>query len=166
MVILKITLGVLLLLAAWGYLFQKKLIFKLNAWMREVIFSDQVALFSGRRVAILLLVLGAIALFSGLESFIKPPILQPHIQAQMLEQARQDLANKRHFSVIQRCRYVVKANPDSQEAWELLIETYARMGEKEMARQTAGVLLRLDPQNGIAKMVDRGQWEKVQKELR
>ncbi len=164
MVILKITLGILLLLAAWGYLFQKKLIFKLNAWMREIVFSDQVALFSGRRVAILLMVLGAISLFSGLGNFVQGPNITPEVAAQMLEQARQDLLHKEYASAIRRGRQLSKSNPKSIDAWEFLAEAYTRAGDKERARNAATILLRLDPHNQVGKAVAADVWEKIQRD--
>lgn len=155
MVILKVALGLSLLVVAWAYLFKKDLIFKLNAWMRESIFSDQVALFSGRRVAILLMVLGALSLFSGLNTFVRPTALPPAIADQILAQAREDLAQKRYPNALRRCRELVKRNPDSIAAWETLIETHSRMGEKDKARQAAFLLLRLDPNNRVAKTISR-----------
>jgi tetratricopeptide (TPR) repeat protein len=160
MVILKITLGILLLLAAWGYLFQKKLIFKLNAWMREIVFSDQVALFSGRRVAILLMVLGGISLFSGLGKFVQGPTFTPEISAQMLAQARQDLMHKEYPNAIRRGRELAKANPKSIEVWEFLAEAYSRAGDKDRARKAATILLQLDPNNQVGKTIAPDVWEK------
>lgn len=164
MIILKITLGILLLLAAWGYLFQKKLIFKLNAWMREIVFSDQVALFSGRRVAILLMVLGGLSLFSGLGSFVQGPVMTPELAAQILTQARQDLLSKEYARAIRRGRELVKSNPSSIPAWEFLVEAYTRVGEKDKARQATIVLLRLDPDNQVGRTVSPDIWEKAKRE--
>ncbi|MCG3204110.1 MAG: hypothetical protein KCHDKBKB_00813 [Elusimicrobia bacterium] len=149
MVTLKITLGLLLLIVAWGYIFQKRLIFKLNAWMRNVVFSDELALFSGRRVAVLLILLGGISLFSGLEKLIVPMPIQPQIANQILTIARKDFSEKRYSQVIVRCRQLVQDSPNNIAARELMVHAYSRMGEKELARQAAQVLLRLDPKNPI-----------------
>lgn len=132
--------------------------------MREFVFSDQVVLFSGRRVAILLIALGGISLFSGLENFIAPKAIPPKIVAQMLEQSRTDFSKKRYAQVISRCRSVVKANPDEVEAWSLLVETYSRLGEKDLAREGANVLLRLDPNHSLGKSIFRNERERIERE--
>src|SRR5438034_1338707 len=131
MQIIKIVLGIFLLLVAWGYIFQKKLIYKINAWMRDFVFNDQTVLFSGCRVAILLIVLGVIALFSGMQDLITISPLKPQIAAQILEQARHEIANQRFPSAVQRCRILIRSNPNSIEAWEVLVTALSAMGEKE-----------------------------------
>lgn len=164
MVILKIALGFLALAIAWSYIFQKKFIFQINAWMREYVFSDQVALFSGRRVAVLLLILGSLALFSGLQSIIQVQPIKPNIAAQMLSEAHKDFREKKYLRVVNRCRALVRVNPDSAEAWELLVESWWVMGEKSKAREAAKVLLRLQPDHPFGKSSFHDEMEKMKKE--
>ncbi len=162
--ILKILLGLFALVGAWSYIFHNKLIFRLNAWMRENVFSDQVVLFSGRRVAILLTVLGGLSLFSGLENLIELQPVKPRITAEIIQQARVDLGQKKYKQVISRCRELTKTNPDSVEAWELLVSAWSEMGEKEMARQAATVLLRLDPDHSLGKSVFSEERKRIEQE--
>lgn len=162
--IFKIILGLLLIFIAWTYLFHNKLIFRLNTWMRENVFNDQVVLFSGRRVAILLVVLGAVALFSGLEGIVQFQEVKPHIAAQIIGQAKQDLAQKKYKNAVYKCRTLLKTNPNSIEAWELLVQIHSRMGEKELARKDAQVLLRLDPAHPLGKSIYLDEKNKIQKE--
>lgn len=164
MYILKIVIGLLALVFAWSYLFHNKLVFRLNAWMREYVFNDNVVLFSGRRVAILLVILGALALFSGLENMVLIQPIQPHIAAQIIDQARIDLAKKKYPQVITRCRELIKSNPDYIPAWELLVSAWSEMGEKDLAHQGAMVLLRLDPNHPIGKSVFAKEREKIERE--
>lgn len=164
MIALKILIGLLALLIAWAYIFHNKLIFQINAWMRKTVFSDEMVLFSGRRVAVLLFVLGCVALFSGLQNMIQTQPIKPNIAAQMLEQAREDFRNKKYNYVVNRCVVLVRSNPNSVEAWELLATTWWTMGEKKKARQTVQLLLRLQPNHPFGKRSFEPEVEKDEKE--
>lgn len=169
MQILKIVLGILALLVAWAYVFRHKIIFAVNAWMREYVFSDHVVLFSGRRLAALLFLLGGLAVFSGISGVINVQVIKPNIAAQMLEEARSDLKKKRYSLVVNRCKELVRSNPREQEAWEMLVIAWWAMGEKDLAKQAAESLLRIDPSNAlgkgpIAKILDKRLQEQQSEE--
>lgn len=150
MTALTIFFGLTLLVLAWLIIFQKNLVFKLNAWMRENIFNDHVVLFSGRRVAILLFVLGIVAVFSGIRNVIEVPAIPPKTAAEMIAQSREHLAHGEFAQVVNRCKILVRANPSSIEAWELLVAAWSAMGEKDLALKAAENLNRLDPKNALA----------------
>ncbi len=150
---LKILLGLFALLLAWVVVFRSGLVFKFNAWMRERIFSDQFVLFSGKRVAVLLLVLGAVSFFSGLEQVINIQQIKPSMAASLLEQARRDFKVRHYTRVINRCKVLVRSNPQDAQAWELLAMSWHSLGEKQKARQAAESLLRLNPQHPFGRSI-------------
>ena len=154
---LKILLGVLAVLLAWTFLFRTNLILKINAWVRENVFSDRVILFSGRRVAILLLVLGAVAIFSGLEEVVEVQPIKPKIAATILDQARQNLNSGEHAHAIRRARELIRSNPKDAEAWRILALAAWASGQKELAGHAVETLLRLDPNDPIRK-TSLGKW--------
>jgi hypothetical protein len=145
MQILKILLGVLALLLAWIYIYRTRLIYTLNAWMRENVFSDQVVLFSNRRLATLLLILGAVALFSGIKDLEEFRPIRPQVAASMLDQARGEFKNRAYLAVISRCRQLVRSNPKNTEAWELLAGSWWAIGRKNMAFQAMQGLMSNNP---------------------
>lgn len=149
MQILKILIGVLALLLAWIYIYRTRLIFTLNAWMRENIFSDRVVLFSNRRLATLLLLLGAVALFSGIKDLEEFHPIRPHVAASMMDQAREEFKNRSYLAVISRCRQLVRFNPKNTEAWELLAGSWWALGRKNMAFQAMQGLLSNNPEYPI-----------------
>src|SRR5687767_8701331 len=106
---LQIIAGIFALILAWALVLRHKLIFKINAWLRERIFSDELILFSGGRVAVLLIVLGGVALFSGLENVVDLQPIKANIASSILHQARQDLKEGKHRRVINRCKILVRS---------------------------------------------------------
>jgi cytochrome c-type biogenesis protein CcmH/NrfG len=163
MTTLKILLGLLFLGLAWLYVFRKNLVFQLNSWMRENVFNDQVVLFSGKRVAVLLFMLGFVALFSGVKNVIRVESIPPNIAANMIAQSREHLARKEYSQVVARCKELVHANPNSKDAWELLAMAWSAMGETKLSYQAAENLLRLDPQNVLAGNIIRRKNETLKK---
>lgn len=148
---LKIGLGVAALLVAWIFIYRTNLILKVNSWLRERVFSDRLVLFSGRRVAVLLLVLGAVAIFSGLDEVTEVQPIKPNIEAAMLEQARANLGAGQYTQAIRRSRELVRANPKNLDAWETLALAAWASGQKEVAAQAVTTILRLDPYHPIGK---------------
>lgn len=142
---LKILIGILALLLAWIYVYRTKSIFTLNAWMRENVFSDKLVLFSNRRMAVLLLVLGAVALFSGIKDLEEFRPIRPQVAASMLVQAKEEFKNRSYLAVISRCRQLVRSNPKNTEAWELLAGSWWAIGKKKMAFQALQGLLSNNP---------------------
>jgi hypothetical protein len=60
MFLLRVSLGFLLIFLGLGYLFDQKSILRFNAFMRELLFRDSYVLLRGRRIGILLLVVGGL----------------------------------------------------------------------------------------------------------
>lgn len=149
MPILTILLGLLALLIAWLILYRTKVLFALNDFMRQRVFSDKVVLFQGRRMAALLTLLGTVALFSGIESVIDVQRIKPKIAAEMLTQAKDDLAHGSYVSVVSRCRELVRSDPQNIEAWNLLAQGWWALGQRDRAAKAVESILRLDPQNSI-----------------
>ncbi|MBV9079866.1 MAG: hypothetical protein JO102_01965 [Elusimicrobia bacterium] len=148
---MKIILGVLALSIAWLFVFRKKLIFAINDLMRRRVFSDQLALFQGRRVAALLTLLGIVALFSGIEGVIDVQAIRPNIAAEMLTQARRDLQLGHYTKVVNRCKELVRSDPKNIDAWELLATAWWAIGQKDRAAMAAQSILRLEPFHPIRK---------------
>lgn len=142
---LKIFIGISAILLAWAFVYRTKLIFNLNAWMREYVFSDKLVLFSNRRMAALLLILGAVALFSGVEGVVDVQPIKPNIAAKMIEQARMDFRNRAYAQVITRCKELVRSYPKNEEAWELLANAWWAIGRRPLAMQAMESLIRLNP---------------------
>src|SRR5882672_6665224 len=110
MQIIKIILGFLALIFAWSLLFRTGIIFRLNAWLKEHIFNDQIVLYSRRRLALLLFLLGVISLFSGVENVMKKPS-DPVREAALFEEAKFDFKSKQFPRVVTICRVLLKSNP-------------------------------------------------------
>lgn len=146
----KLTFGLAALGVAWILFYRSRLIFQINAWMRERIFNDQLVLFSGRRLAMLLLVLGAISFFSGVESVIEIQPMTPEVTARIMEQARIDMRAGRHTRVINRCREVLRADPKNIAAWELVTGAWWAIGDKARAKQGVDTIMSIDPFYPIA----------------
>jgi cytochrome c-type biogenesis protein CcmH/NrfG len=144
---LKILLGILAVAAAWLVIFRRSFIFKLNQLMRERVFNDQLVLFSGRRVAILLIVLGGLALFSGISDIRDAQPIPDHIAREIILKAQSDLATGQYHRVVKRTRDLVRSNPKNTDAWELLTQGAWAMGQRDLAKQAVDALLRIDPLN-------------------
>lgn len=146
---IKILLGLIALASAWAVLFQRGLVFKINAWVRENIFNDRVVLFSGKRVAVLLLILGGVCIFSAIEdaTYIEP--IRPHIASKMREDANQDFREGRYQRVVKLCQELVRGDPRDVEAWQMLAYASWALGNRDQARQAAESVLRIDPDNPI-----------------
>lgn len=142
---LKVSVGVVLLLSAWLVLFRTGLIFKLNAWIRENVFSDNVILFSRRRMAILLLLLGSIALFSGIEGLVDERKIQPRIAAEIIDLAEADFQKQRYENVIKRCRDVVRSDAKNLKAWRLMAASWWATNQKKQALQALEAIRQIDP---------------------
>jgi cytochrome c-type biogenesis protein CcmH/NrfG len=151
MSILLILLGLLALFLAWLFIYRAKLLFALNEFMRQRVFSDHVVLFQGRRMAALLTLLGAVALFSGVESVVNVQAIKPNIASEMIAQARDDLKGGRYAKVVNRCKELVRSDPKNLEAWELLAGAWWAMGRKDRAARAANSILRIDPNHPIRK---------------
>lgn len=119
--------------------------------MRERVFNDQLVLFSGRRVALLLVILGGLALFSGISDIRDKQPIPDHIAKEIVIKAKNDLALGKYHRVVNRCRDLVRSNPKNVDAWELLTQGAWAMGQRDVAKQAAEALLRIDPLNDFAR---------------
>ncbi|MCB4756729.1 MAG: hypothetical protein LHV69_06810 [Elusimicrobia bacterium] len=153
MIYLKIALGILALCLAWIVMYRSGLVLRFNAWMRERVFTDQHVLFSGQRVAVLLLILGAVALYSGLEQWSETPVVKPRIASAMLEQARNEFKARRYRGVVNRCKVLVRSNPKNLEAWELLAQSWWASGDKKKAGLAVQAILRLQPKHFLGRVI-------------
>lgn len=147
----KVLIGILAILLAWIFIFKIKWIFQMNAWIREHVFSDKVVLFSGRRMAMLLLVLGGVSLFSGIDEIVDEQPIRTNIASQMMDQARMDFRSGRYPHVVRRCRELVRSDPKNTEAWELLANALWAMGRKTAAIQTVDALMSSQPAYQVGK---------------
>jgi tetratricopeptide (TPR) repeat protein len=142
---IQVLLGLLALFLAWVLIFKKPLIFRLNAFMREHVFADQLVLFSGGRIAFLLLILGVVALFSGVDIITKNQVLGPRSTGKIFEHAQEDMRNKDYESTLIRCRELLRSNPNNIAALELMLKVYRDMGKKEEARDVLVKILQINP---------------------
>ena len=142
---LKIIIGFVFVLLAWAFIYRTTLIIRVNAWIREYIFSDKLILFSNRRMAILLFLLGCVALFSGLEGLVEVESIKPEIAHQMIVQAKLDFRHGDYSKVITRCKVLVRAEPKNEAAWELLANAWWAMGDRKLAVQAMETLIRINP---------------------
>ncbi len=147
----KILVGLLAVALAWMVLFRTGMVFRFNAWMRERVFSDRLILFSGRRVALLLIALGGISLFSGIEEVVEVRPLKPEAAANILKEARQDFRRGRYTKVVNRTKELIRSNPKDVEVWELLATAWWALGEKEKARKAVESLLRIEPDHRLGR---------------
>jgi len=147
---LKITIGLSAVALAWLVLFRTGVIFRVNAWMRDTVFSDRLVLFSGRRVALLLIVLGGLSLFSGVEQVIEVRSLKPEVAASILEEARKDFRGGHYTRVVTRCKELIRSDPKNAEVWELLATAWWALGQKEEARTAVEALLQINPEHPLS----------------
>jgi hypothetical protein len=146
----KIISGISAIALAWVILFRSGFIFRINKWMRERIFSDQLVLFSGRRLSVLLLILGGVSLFSGLQDVTQYRAIPAHIAEKMREEAEIDFRSGHYQRVIRRCQELVRSDPKDLQSWQLLTNSLWALGEKDMALKAAESVLRLSPDDPIA----------------
>jgi hypothetical protein len=145
MLSIKIICGIIALLAAWALIFRKQLVYEFNRWMREYAFSDQWVIFSGTRVAVLLFVLGALALFSGIETINQTQVLKPSVVSKMLAGNLEDFKLKKFDRVIQKSQLIIKSYPDNQGAREYLIGAYFATHQSEKAKEEIQNLVAINP---------------------
>ena len=119
--------------------------------MRDYIFSDQVILFSGKRVAVLLLILGVLAIFSGVEHIARVQSLKPKITAKIFNQAQKDYLNKDFEKSIQRCNELLKSDPTNVLVLELLASAYLSIGEKDKSMEILAKIMAVNPGYPIGK---------------
>lgn len=63
---IKILIGLVLLLAGLGYMYRPNIIIKVNFWIRKNVFNDQMLINHRRRIGMVLIVLGIIAMYMGI----------------------------------------------------------------------------------------------------
>jgi tetratricopeptide (TPR) repeat protein len=166
MLTMKMMLGLAALLLAWIFLFRREVIFKANAWLRDNVINDRVVLFSGRRVAILLVLLGGISLFSGIEDVIEVQRVQPHVASKIIEEARDDFQRGRFHRAINRSRELVRRDAKNIGAWEILVLANRAIGDQEAAKQALDSLLRLEPDHELGRMLATPVGKKKQDPLK
>ena len=142
---MKIVVGLITLTVAWIFVFRTGLIYRFNEWIRNVVFSDEKVLFSRRRMAILLFILGTIALFSGIDELVREQRLRPGVVANLLEKSHEDFQKKNYKKVVTRCKVLVKSNPKNVEAWKLLAAAWWTLGDKNQARKALEAIRRIRP---------------------
>ncbi len=142
---IQILLGLLAFFLAWVLIFKKPLIFKLNAFMRDRVFTDQLVLFSGGRIAFLLLVLGVVALFSGVDLVTRDQVLGPRSAAKLFEIAQDDFRDKNYGQVLIKCRELLRSDPHNMAVLELLMRTQRELGQKDEARETLLKIVQINP---------------------
>jgi cytochrome c-type biogenesis protein CcmH/NrfG len=151
MQIVLIIIGIGAVGLAWVLIYRTTSIYKFNAWVRESIFSDQWVLFSGRRLAFLLLILGGISLFSGIEYVTRTQPIKPRIAARLLKQAEKDFFNEKHENVIYQCKELIRSDPKNLRAQELMAGSLWAAGNREEAQRIIEAILNEDPNYPIKK---------------
>ncbi len=63
---IKILVGLALMLAGLGYMYRPNTITKMNSWIRENIFNDQMLINHRRKIGVVLIVLGIILFYIGI----------------------------------------------------------------------------------------------------
>jgi len=149
MQIIQIFLGLLALFLAWVLIFKKPLIFKLNAFMREHIFTDHLVLFSGGRMALLLLVLGVVALYSGIDSVTRDQNFRPRLVSKIFDHAQEDYKKGDYEAALIKCRELLTVNPTNQSALELMMRAQWALGQKEEANQTLRKMIQINPEYSL-----------------
>ena len=143
--ILLIILGILFFFWAGVFLFRTGLIFKINTWMKEYVFSDQVALFSKRRMAILLFILGGVALFSGIEGIMEDDIIRPRIAASLIQLADENFQKGEYQKAIKVSAELLRSNPKNIPALKILAKSYWSLVDKKQALSALKIILALSP---------------------
>lgn len=115
--------------------------------MRDNIFSDQLVLFSGRRLGIFLLILGGVSLFSGIDQVVIVKKLTSEALTNLLDHAEEDFLKKRYKRVIIQSKEIVRSDPKNVRAWELSIESLLAVGDRKKARKNLTFLLYVDPEH-------------------
>ncbi len=142
---IQILMGLVAIFLAWVLIFKKPLIFKLNAFMRDRVFTDQLVLFSGGRIAFLLMVLGVVALFSGVDLVTRNQVLGPRSASRIFERAQDDFTAGNYDGVVVKCRELLQSNPTNQAALELMLRAHRAMGQKNEAHEDLLKILEINP---------------------
>lgn len=151
--IFKILLGFSSLLLAWGLLFRTGLIFRLNAWLKENVFNDQLVLYSRRRLALLLFVLGIVAMFSGVENIFQGLMSSQEETTNLLAQAHANFRSQKYQRVAIVCRALLRSDPRNIPARELLSNSLWALGQKDDAFREAHILDYFSPGNSTARVL-------------
>ena len=151
--VLKIVLGLAAVFLAWLFVFRSSLVLKVNAWIRNTVFNDQMVLFSGRRVAMLLLILGALAIFSGVDNVVDDQSIKPNVAAAMLDEAQAMVKTGKFDAAMRRLKELLRSNPQNVEAWNLMATAAWAAGKRDVAFHAADAVLRLDPKHPIGRSV-------------
>lgn len=129
----------------WLLMFRREFLLRVNGWLRANVFNDRFVIFSRRRVAVLLLMLGCVATFSGIDGLVDEQPVKPNIANFILEKAHEDFQSRRYRQAVRRCSELVRSNPKNVDAWKLLAAAHWSMGERKQATQAVDAVRRLDP---------------------
>ncbi len=166
MQILKILIGFLALALAWSLLFRTGIIFRINTWLKDNIFNDQVVLYSRRRLALLLFVLGLVSLFSGIEKVMETSSMSTERAEKLFEDAKISLRAGQHQRVVTLCRILLKSDPKNILLREMEVNSLWAMGDRKETQKAVRILLVLDPSNRTAKKLTAKLAEKKNESTR
>ena len=128
---LKVFIGILALFLAWAIVFKTRIIFRFNNWIRENVFTDDIVIFSGRRIAVLLLIMGGLALFSGIANITDNSLWTSKREARMMKNAETLFIEEKYAEVIELTENILNIEPDNLRALELMAGSFVAIGEKE-----------------------------------
>lgn len=64
---IKILVGFFLLLTGLGYMYRPNIIIKINNWVRKNVFNDRMLINHRRKIGVVLILLGLIAIYMGIK---------------------------------------------------------------------------------------------------
>lgn len=169
MVFLKIFIGILALFLGWLFLFRKDLVYKANHWIRTTVFDDQLALYSGQRIASLLLILGCVALISGLDNSFYLEMLKPYQTSRQLNRVRNEFERKHYAHAIQKGQEYLVRKPNDVEVMGLVALSYYMNGDLKNAQSMVSQMMKIEPKSTLLKILPsdllKGQKKRAQKRI-
>ena len=77
-------------------------------------------------------------------------LAKPFISNQMLNRALAYDSYNMHSNTVRQCKKVIALEPENQDAWNLMGNSYKTLGEFENATQTYHLAIHRDPENRVA----------------
>jgi len=137
--------GLLAIGLAWLLLYRASSVYRLNQWMRDYVFNDEWVLFSGGKVAVVLLLIGGGALFFGMRQVTDDQTIKPNIAEEIITESRLDMVRGHFTRAITRCEGVLHSDPNNIDAWEVIAMSWWMAGDKDRARAALQNVVRIKP---------------------
>lgn len=134
------------------YLYTPKVILKINEFVRKYIFSDTLALFSRKKIAVIYFFISLTSLYI----YLSIPLMENKYQITLeLSSAYRNYYIGKYEKVIKICNKILSCEPHNIKANELLGLTYLALNQNTTAKAYLMEVIKRNPKNErIKKIID------------